>query len=646
MASRFSQLLTVDIDKKLAIILFGLGLIVLILATTVFRSLLLQQISVTLLLASGVYLFLRARRKVSPTEEDSTGARDTSSPSSLQPRFRRLLDIAFWGLFITSLILISQHAYARPLSFLILVSFMSAILAVEIFTDKNTAYCLVKVLVIGILLRASAWYQFPSPVGSDPIIEVNFLRQLLAAGHTGEYMWYYQYYPVAYILSAFTSWTTGLGPKDSFFIIGVIEVLSLLFLFLIGREFFNKKVGLLAVLIMAVSDMHVSWGFWVKGMTLGIALLPILLFLLLVSRKRGGSLTFSFFTILVIFLVILTHTVASTVMVATLLIAWLASLIWKGLQGKERFEPPVALTMVLLSSVALLGYWLYASGFISYIGVVIENALFMDRGVMVEPAMLYRNGAVLTWQKLPQLVLIFFAILGCLSIFHIRKLDRKTLSQVWIALVGGGMIILNFLLYYVPGLGTLTPTRWFVFMNLLIAVPVAYGLLSILGRKGWGAMVGLFFLMLLLSGIMTTSQHASVDVVIPWDKRQRVAFTSSEMAAAESISQMADLASGQTPQNDTKVYTDFFYTLLFEHEFQAPRSRIVDASPIYKEDSKQYQGILVLRTAVTEVVWATFEGGHEELVMDQSQYQSFLNDPQSLLIYDNGAVQALRRSGD
>ena len=159
-------------------------------------------------------------------------------------------------------------------------------------------------------------------------------------------------------------------------------------------------------------------------------------------------------------------------------------------------------------------------------------------------------------------------------------------------------------------------------------------------------MVLLFLLVLSLFGIMTTSQHASVDVVIPWDTRQRKAFTSSEMTAAESISQMADLAPGQTPQNDTRVYTDFFYTLIFKHEFQVPRSKIVDASPIYKEDSRQYQGILVLRTAVTEVVLATFEGGHEEFVMDQSQYQSFLNDPQSLLIYNNGTVQALRRSGD
>ena len=51
----------------------------------------------------------------------------------------------------------------------------------------------------------------------------------------------------------------------------------------------------------------------------------------------------------------------------------------------------------------------------------------------------------------------------------------------------------------------------------------------------------------------------------------------------------------------------------------------------------------MLRRTVTEVVSATFEGGHEEFVMDQSQYQSFVDNPQAILIYDNGVVKALRR---
>lgn len=638
-AFHFKRLLTpVDIDKKLAIILFGLGLIVLILAIA-FGPLLLIQVSVTSILASGVYLLLRMRRQARPTEEDLTGA---PSAPLLQPRFSQLLDIAFWGTFITSLFLISQEAYARPLSFLILISIMSSILAIQIFANKNTAYCLLKVLIIAVLLRASVWYQFPGPVGRDPIVELDYVRQLVAVGHTGLHMGAYMHYPVAHILSASTHFATGLGLKDSFFILGVIEVMSLVFLFLIGRELFDKKIGLLSTLIMAVCNWHILWGFWMKGMTLGVAWLPILLFFLLASRRKGMRLPLLIFSILIIFLVILTHTVSSLVILVTLVMAWLSSLICKALPGKEKFEQPVTSAIVMLSLVALLGYWMFVSGFIGYIGIVIKGAVSVD--VIVEgPAMPYRSAGVLTLQKLPALMLIFFAILGCLSIFNIGKLGRKVLSQVWLVPVAGGMVILTFLLYYIGELGALAADRWFVFMSLLIAVPAAIGLLSMLGRKGWCNLGMLFLLLLLLSGIMTTSAEANITQVVPWVVRSRDAFMSSEMAAAETVSQMADLTPAQTPQEETKIHTDYLYKVLLQMEFQVPYDKLVDASPIFKEELTEYHGVLMLRSAVTDMVLMSYEAGHLYSEVEQSQYQSLVDDTQAILIYDNGMVKALKR---
>ena len=640
MASYFKRLVTpVDIDKKLAIILFGVGLIVLIPATIVFKQLLVMQASVTVILASGVYLLLRRRLGANLAKEDIIGA---PSIPLLRPRFSQLLDIAFWGMFIASLFLISQQAYARPLSFLILISIMSSIVGIQIFANKNTAYCLVKILIIAVFLRASVWYQFPGPVGRDPIVELDYVRQLVAVGHTGVHMGSYINYPVAHILTASTHFVTGLGLKDSFFVLGVIEVMSLVFIFLIGRELFDKRIGLLSALIMAVCNWHIFWGFWMKGMTLGVAWLPILLFFLLASRRKGMRLPLLIFSMVVIFLLILTHTVSSLVILVALVMAWLSSLICKGLPGKEKFEQPVTFGIVLLFLVALLGYWMYVSGWIGYIGVVVRNALAMD--VVVEaPTLPYRSAGVLTWQKLPELMLIFFAILGSLSIFNIQQLDRKALSQVWIVPIAGAMVILTFLLYYIGELGTLIPTRWFVFMSLLIAVPAAIGLLSMLGRRGWRNLGMLFLLLLLLSGIMTTSSQANITQVVPWELHTRDAFISSEMAAAETVSQMADLTLGQTPQGEQKIHTDYLYRLLLIYEFQVPYDKLVDASPIFKEQLTEYHGVLMLRSAVTDVVLMSYEAGHFYSEVEQSQYQSLVDDSQAILIYDNGMVKALKR---
>ena len=641
MTLNLRQLLTpVDIDKKLALILLGLGLIVLVLAAIVFGSLLVMQASITVILASGVYLLLRRRRGASLAKENIDRA---PSALSLQPRVSQLLDIAFWGISIASLILISQQAYARPLSFLVLVSIMAAILAVEIFTGKNTSYCLVKVLIIAVLLRASVWYQFPGPVGRDPIIEMDYVRRLIDVGHIGTHMGAYHEYPVAHILTAFTYFITGLGLKDSFFILGIIEAMSLVFLFLIGRQLFNEKIGLIAALIMAVCNWHILWGFWLKGMTLGVSWLPILLFLLLAWRQRKGSLPFLIFSILIIFLLVLTHTVSSLAIITIVAMLWLSSLICKGLPGEDKFESPVTFGVMALSFVALLGYWMYVSGSVVFFKYAFVYAFSMD--VVAGPSVMpYRSAGVLTLQKLSELMLIFLAILGSLSLFSTQKFDRKALSQVWIALASGGMVILTFLIYYIGVLGTLQPTRWFVFMSLLLAIPAANGLLSMLGRNGRRNLAMLFLMVLLLSGIMTTSYEGNITQVVPWVAQTRDAFISSEMAAAETVGQMAGLTPGQTPQEETEIHTDYLYRFLLIKQFHLPQERLVDASPIFIEELTDYHGILMLRSAVTDSVLMSFGESHLNSSIEQSIYQALLDDTQAILIYDNGIVKALKKT--
>ena len=621
------------IDKKLATIIAAIGIISLILTTVVFPSLLFMQASATLLLASAIYLFLRWRRRRVQVEESPAEGRDARL---LPPHLSKLLDIAFWGLLIAGLIVISHGVYARPLSFLILVSIMSSILAVQIFTGKNTAYCVIKIVTIGILLRASAWYQFPSPVGYDSVAEVNFLEQLVATGHTGGFMMGYEYYPIAFYFTASTAVITGMEAINAHFILGVIEVIGLIFVFLIGKHFFNEKIGLLAALIIAVFDWHVFWGFYVKAFTLGIAWVSIVLFLLLTAQQKN-RLVFLVLSILLMFLLILTHTVPPTVLLVILLIGWLLFLLLRNIQSKEKFELPIKLNIVLLLFCATLAYWMYVSGFHRYIAYAINYALSLDIGKMVVFT-LPTSTAEVIWSRLPIFALIFFATLGCLSIFNIRKWDSKALLQVWLAVLCGALVIINFIIFYAPELGTMLKERWFVFVGLIMAIPAAIGLLSIPSKKGWQSLAVLFLLMFALSGIMTTSYIGSVDTVIPWGPQSHSAATSSELAAAETVSRMAGLTADHTPTGETRIYADHYYSQIFRYDVHVPEDKLVDLIELQKEELKEYHGILILRSAVIDVVSVK-----EELIMDLSQYQSLMSDPQVILIYDSGTVKALRR---
>jgi len=347
-------------------------------------------------------------------------------------------------------------------------------------------------------------------------------------------------------------------------------------------------------------------------------------------------------------IVILTHTYINAALAVILGLGLISVMVIKSTLGKKVFEGPVRLYLVLLFSVATLGYWIYASGFIYYLDQVVIHALSIDTITIDQTgfsqAILPRNAALLTWQKLPTLALVFFAFLGFFNILSSRKLDQRKLLQIWIALVGGMLLVFNFVLFYMPPLGMLEVARWHLFVGLFLVFPAVVGLLSIPSRKGWQSLVGLFFSVLLISGIFTTSHISNVVSAVPWEDKIRMAYTTSEMSAAETVGQMASFTPRQDSKAPEKIYTDFYYKYPMNFQTDVLLITAIDASPIFLEESRQADGILMLRRALTtEVVGATYPGfGRGEFTMDSAQYQSFVDDPQYSLIYDCGTVKALK----
>ena len=629
-------------DVKLSFFFMAAGSILLALSLTMMDSLLIVQVAVTLVMASAIYLLLRwaRRRKQAEANYDNDKEEEEQHVSLFPSCVNQMLDIAFWGLLIAAMFMLTQGVYARPLAFLLLTSGMAAVLAVQVFDGRNTGYCLFKIVIIGILLRASAYYQFPSIIGSDSVVELNSFRQLLESGHLGDFMGSYQNYHTAFLFNASASYITGLEGKDAYFVLAVIEVVSLLFVYLIGKDVFNSKVGLLAALLVILMDWHIFWGFWGKAMTLSIAWLPMLLYVVLEGWRRRGSLRFSLISIVLLFIIILTHPFASAIVLAVIATFWVVFFLNNVILKKQEYGQPVSWALFLLAFCATLAYWMYVSrSSLNYIGYAIEYAFSFDAGSIAK----YELGlspAVLNWQKLPMLLLVFFSIVGCIVVFNIKKLDRKTVSRINYALVSGAIVLLALVLFYMPTFGALESMRWFVFMGIILAIPAAKGLLSIIGKNAWWGIV-LFLLVFGYSGVMTTSHTANIEAVIPWDQQRRDAFTSSEMAAAETAIRMAGIKTGQETAKEPVLYADHFYTLHLEYEQQVPYEDIIDASELFKAESLDYDGILLLRQAVTEVITITYDDGHGYYTMSQSQYDSLVEDPQSSLVYDNGVVKAL-----
>jgi hypothetical protein len=176
-------------------------------------SLLLAQASVTVMLASAIYLLLRwLRRRQPEAAEEAEGQAAPLLPVCVN----QLLDIAFWGLLTASLFMLTQGVYARPLTFLIMASVMAAVLAVQIYSGGNSGLRIFKVMVIA-SARASAYYQFP---GAAVMIPLPNWHSLMSCGLAAAWAVYGTY--------QFTPWRICLrrrhpcnwkGVADSFFML-------------------------------------------------------------------------------------------------------------------------------------------------------------------------------------------------------------------------------------------------------------------------------------------------------------------------------------------------------------------------------------------------------------------------------------------
>ena len=78
---------------------------------------------------------------------------------------------------------------------------------------------------------------------------------------------------------------TGLSVYNSYFFVGIIECISVVFIFLIGRAVLNVRSGLLAALLLVIANQFLLWGTIITPETLGIVLtLVVVAALFLVPR--------------------------------------------------------------------------------------------------------------------------------------------------------------------------------------------------------------------------------------------------------------------------------------------------------------------------------------------------------------------------
>ncbi|MDN7023714.1 hypothetical protein FGU65_02180 [Methanoculleus sp. FWC-SCC1] len=585
---------TVAIDKIVVLLVFLTGC--LICAVSVQHHLQQEYIGVTLIGASLVYQAFRSRllRSGFPSEICRS-----------KSRMFVACGIVFALLFTLSLLVLRLEAYHRPAAFFLLVSGMAALVALQIMgarTGLGTLLILLEIFGLSALIRSSLYYLFPALHGVDPLYHFGLVTEILqngsfpAAGYEA-----YADFPLTHYLLAVLESVALMGLKNAFFVLGVLMIVSTLFVFLITRDLFHVKAGLLAVLLLNMSSWHILWSVDITPMSLGTILFLVLLFLVF-SRTLSSGGQFSLVSILIFFIaavVVCVHVIPTIV----LFVASVSILAGALAQRFSIRNLRIGAAQIHLNSkyAAYFGlitilYWQHAYG--------TETRSFYEKVVFsvydsLQGAAIGNVGAVTQIAKFDLLQIVLdnlgYALLVALmllGLFSVLAHENSRGTGVTLLVLTGAL----FAFIYIPALvgsNASLPHRWFLYAYVPASILAAIGcwsMLAILKRPG-AKIAAITAIALCFTFFMTTNSLVNSDSPLYPNVREdsitwaREYYYDSEVYAGRFLAKRSCNDNIVTDGRFTNVFTEYYgYEWVY---------------PMYPSDPGSYaKGVVLLRENV------------------------------------------------
>ena len=197
--------------------------------------------------------------------------------------------IAFIFLFSLSLLLLRSAVYQRPLAYFITTTVIAMVIAYQILNieKRYTWFVLIEILLVSVNIRASVYFLYSDIYGFDISYYVALINEIISTEHIpSNYIGYYDNFFMMPLTVAAVKQISGLNMQYAYFSIGVIEALSPIFIFLICKQLFNFKSGLMAALILTLSDCSIAYGFGIMAMSLGISIFPLIMLLAIMKVSK------------------------------------------------------------------------------------------------------------------------------------------------------------------------------------------------------------------------------------------------------------------------------------------------------------------------------------------------------------------------
>ena len=495
-----------------------------------------QDIGFVILSASVIYLLLRNKFK-----------KAAFTPLEINHRKKMLLNIIFFTIFSITLLIWYTHLYFRPLSYFILICLLTGIIAIEILCFKEGKpvwSTLLKILLLSANIRAGLFYNFPSLMGYDAYAHARIAELTTNTGFVApfEISGKYFYYPVSHIFFSITQIVNQIDIKDALFCsIGLVSIISTIFIYLIGKKLAGPQVGLLATLLANVTNVLIVRG--ITNITAGSLVLcyfMLILYLIFKEDTKHKVINLSLI-IFITFLMIITHQLSTFVVLVSLISIYFGKIAYNYIYKHEE-GIDISTYYILLFAVALQFYWMHTSvrpgrTFFDYVVGPFINVLKSGgeygSDVLIVGYEYHRSLLDTLLLHSSYLILPFFAIGGVLLWLSLR--DNKKFSIVT------AVIILYSFVYGIPLLGmrNLLTSRWVPLLSVFLVIVASAYIFTIIGliKSNRNKIFAIFTIAVIFSFFMITTPGINKDnPIFAKDTTFRNQFKDSEVSTAETIS--------------------------------------------------------------------------------------------------------------
>ena len=477
-------------------------------------------------------LYLRYRTKLL--------ADDIDLDLHLNARALKIIQTIYWICIFIALIndYQAENYYRTPL-FFFSISIAVSSLGVEILSrtyEKNLhLYELIsKIIIVSFILRFSAYFISPYPIGSDPWEHAALIKDISIYGtsYLPQIHDYYSNYPLMHIYASNASLLGNLTTKDAMSIIGVVLTFSTIFVYLYIKKITNDvRLALFSMLLLNFSDFHIQWSIQIISMSFGIAIYTMAIYFL-IEQKERISIQYKVLTALSICILIWIHTISSFILLVSLISLYVGSCIYGRIYITKNNSPKliVNITLCMFTLVVLSYHWMdpkfpFLDGMIAGLAdSLLNKAEFLGRDTISNMGDSWAS----IFNIVGFLILIFFGVIGSL---HSLSKENQTKTKVCLVFM---MVILFsiFFIFPVMGIRNIVPYRWPAFIYITLVFFSGIGILKVVSivRSRHYKVVFVYVLLVIFTFFMITNSFTNMDSPIYGKNlNQKIIWTESEM---------------------------------------------------------------------------------------------------------------------